>query len=259
MNHARHYPWLCLLAAAAACSGPTRTETFTISQPVRELRAFTGAGDVTVRAAPVKAVTVTAVIEGEDSAVLRDLADGVLTLEPDCSGFLWSLCAIDYDIEIPELTAVTAETGSGNIALHDVARDAALETGSGDVRIVGFSGETLGADTGSGDIRIDGFTGASLDLDTGSGSITGTDLAALTAGASTGSGDVGFDFVEPPTTVVIDTGSGDVRVSVPPGVYHVDADTGSGDVTVDGITMDSDAPALISIDTGSGDVDVLGR
>lgn len=212
-----------LLDGGGLSSPVEQRQTYT--QAVSEVRFTGGSGDLQVLAgAPAGTVEVTRRFTRgfprSEPEVSETWSGETLDIVADCSGFL-SWCHIDYSIRVPEGTLVTAETGSGDVA-------------------VGGSLGTLRAEVGSGNIDAN-------------------DLVAAELVASTGSGDIDLDFATPPDRVALDTGSGNVSVRVPPGdAYAVDVTTGSGDqdVTVD---RSSGATRSIRIETGSGDARVAYR
>jgi len=106
--------------------------------------------------------------------------DGVLRLNSRCSSWLGGGCTVDYDVTVPPGTRVSAEVGSGDLAL-----------------VLGRTPERVRASAGSGDVELT-LPPASyrIDTDTGSGGVTADaalahdDRSPRLLSVSTGSGDV---------------------------------------------------------------------
>ena len=160
-----------------------------------------------------------------------------LVVDEDCGGFLgWG--SVDHRITVPDGTAVTVETGSG------------------DVTVAGSLGATR-ASAGSGDVSARDVAGA-LTLETGSGDVEGSGLGRADVTAKTGSGDVDLDFSAAAPDVRVQTGSGDVSMRLPAGTYDVSPDTGSGDTEIR-VTDSQASPDHVTVRTGSGDIEVRYR
>jgi hypothetical protein len=191
--------------------------------------------------------------------------------------------AIDYVIETPKGSAVSANSGSGNLELHDVTGrvvgstgsgdirasnlgpDSKLETGSGNITAEGLAGDAK-VDTGSGDIKIHQSAPGNIRTRTGSGNIDITSLAGgLNAG--TGSGNITVDGA-PTNGWKLEAGSGNVRLNVASGKgFELDAEASSGNIDLSQpITMQGSMSKhhihgnvggggpLVQVETGSGDI-----
>jgi hypothetical protein len=193
--------------------------------------------------------------------------------------------SIDYVIETPTTTDVTAASGSGNLELHDLSNhvsgstgsgdirasnlgpDSKLETGSGNIQADGLAGDAK-LETGSGDIRIHQSAPGNLRAHTGSGNI---DITSLEGGlnAGTGSGNITVDG-SPANGWKLETGSGNVKLHLPSNKgFELDAEASSGNIdlaqpiTMQGSlskhhvhgTVQGGGP-LIHIETGSGDIEI---
>lgn len=178
----------------------------------------------------------------------------------------WHDISIDYEIEAPAGTLLTANSGSGDIVDEGVGQNAKLETGSGDIRASGLQGAFLvktgsgnitaeqtgqgdvKAETGSGNIEIKDIHG-SFRAETGSGDIKATGTPSARWDLQTGSGNIDFWPGNAPLTLEASTGSGAVRTDhemlVKGSLDHqhitgnlngggptVRAQTGSGDIHV---------------------------
>jgi DUF4097 and DUF4098 domain-containing protein YvlB len=197
--------------------------------------------------------------------------------------------SVDYDITVPEDTALRAHTGSGDQNIEGVKGNVDLESGSGDLKLARLTGEmrfqtgsgnVRGRElsgparikAGSGDIEIEEMGAGDVDIRTGSGNIT---VNGLNGGfhAEAGSGDI-HGKGSPKNMWSVRTGSGNVTLNVPTdAAFDVDISTSSGTVTlghpvtttVQGRIQESRKSVVgkvrgggpvVSVHTGSGDVQV---
>lgn len=166
--------------------------------------------------------------------------DALEIQSPECGGISWR-CSIDYVLRVPDGTAVTVDTGSGDVVVGGSLAAVTLHTGSGEVEgAPGLSSRDLEVQTGSGDIDLEVTSEGPMVLRAGSG-----DIDLRLAGESLAG------------NLDVETGSGDVTVDVPDSArVRLDVQTGSGDEQVDHAST-PDADRLIRIRTGSGDAEVL--
>ena len=138
--------------------------------------------------------------------------------------------SIDYEIEAPADTMLSASTGSGNISDEGVGEGAKLETGSGSVTAIGLHGG-IKAETGSGNINIEQTGEGDMKAETGSGSI---DLKEVHGGltAETGSGEIRVKG-RPTKDWKLETGSGTIEFWAGDAPVTIDASTGSGGIHSD--------------------------
>jgi len=197
--------------------------------------------------------------------------------------------SIDYEITVPENTAIRAHTGSGDQTIEGLKGNIDLESGSGDLRLARLSGEMrfqtgsgnvkghelsgpARVKAGSGDIEIEEIGGGDVDIHTGSGNIT---VSGINGGfhAEAGSGDIRGKGL-PKNTWSVRTGSGNVTLNVPSdAAFDVDISTNSGTVTLghpvsttlQGRVQESRKSVvgkvrgggpMVSVHTSSGDVQV---
>ena len=197
--------------------------------------------------------------------------------------------SIDYEITVPENTAIRAHTGSGDQTVEGLKGNIDLESGSGDLRLARLTGEMhfqtgsgnirgrelagpAKVKAGSGDIEIEEMTQGDLDIRTGSGNIT---VKGINGGfrAEAGSGDIHGQGA-PKNLWSVRTGSGNVTLGVPSDAsFDVDISTSSGSVTlghpvtttVQGRVSENRKSVVgkvrgggptVSVHTGSGDVQV---
>ena len=197
--------------------------------------------------------------------------------------------SIDYDITVPENTAVRAHTGSGDQNVEGLKGNIDLESGSGDLRLARLTGDMhfqtgsgnvrghelsgpARAKAGSGDIEIEELGAGDVEIRTGSGNIH---VKGINGGfhAEAGSGDIRAQG-SPKNLWSIRTGSGNVGLQVPPeAAFDVDVSSSSGRVTlnhpvettVQGRIQESHKSVIgkvhgggptISVHTGSGDIQI---
>jgi DUF4097 and DUF4098 domain-containing protein YvlB len=197
--------------------------------------------------------------------------------------------SIDYDITVPENTAIRAHTGSGDQTVEGLKGNTDLESGSGDLKLARLTGEMrfqtgsgnvrgreltgpAKVKAGSGDIEIEEMGSGDVDIRTGSGNIT---VSGINGGfhAEAGSGDIHGKGM-PKNMWNVRTGSGNVTLNVPSdAAFDVDISSSSGSVTlghpvittVQGRIQESRKSVVgkvrgggptISVHTGSGDVQV---
>ncbi len=274
-------PWL--MAATVAADTVTRTIhatlPFTTGAPVAVENL---AGTMTVTAAEVDAVEVTAVVHAESARLAEAVAlrhvtgkGGVPTLRviypltwaspiyyPDGSAG-----GVEYDgrrVRVShergrevwaEVTVRVPRQGVhgsfrnavGTLDASGVAGTVLLDTASGDITARDLSG-TVKADTGAGDVEARGLRGT-FTCDTGSGTCLVVDFDGDTVSCDTGAGEVEMRRVRA-TRASADTGSGTVRVE-DADVEEFRADTGSGDVVLAGVGA---RLRRATVDTGSGSV-----
>lgn len=235
-----------------------------------------------LRASPLSEPTEEAHQRGQD-----------LHLEASCANVLllslFGGCTIDYDISVPEGTAVTVETNSGQISVENVDGELDLSSTSGRVLVAGNDGDTT-VETVSGQITLEQVRGTA-DLESTSGDITaegegqGIEVAGTSgkvdvsgfdartvvaesvsgdvqvgggftnAQISTVSGDIQVSAQEPFTLLSVESTSGDITARVPQGDYHITGESTSGerDLRVD---TSAKADSRIDADTVSGSLTV---
>lgn len=174
--------------------------------------------------------------------------------------------SIDYDIQAPAKTFLSASSGSGDVTDEGVGVDARLNTGSGTIHATGLQ-QSFAVETGSGDIYAEQVGSGDVKADTGSGTI---ELKNISGGlkAQTGSGDIKLSGA-PRADWKVTTGSGTVEIWPSQASFTLEASTGSGDIKTDRqmvvqgsferhhITgkVNGGGP-LVRVETGSGDIRV---
>lgn len=229
---------LALAALPAMATEATFERNVTVSGPV-ELSVHTGAGSVHVTRSSGNQIHIFGRVKsgwGVSEARVREIAANP-PIEQTGSivriGFheeeLHNI-SIDYEIQAPANSYLEASSGSGDVTVEGVGKDAKLTTGSGNVHATGLIG-SLTLNTGSGNINAELTGMGDVRAQTGSGNI---ELHHVNGGlhAITGSGDikvagaVGGDWH-------LETGSGSIEFWPDAGGFTLDASTGSGSVQTD--------------------------
>ena len=178
----------------------------------------------------------------------------------------WHGISIDYQIEAPAGTLLTANSGSGDIVDEGVGENAKLETGSGNISATSLEGAFV-VKTGSGNIVAKQTGQGDVVAETGSGDIELKDIHGSFRG-HTGSGNIKASGT-PSASWTLETGSGNIELWTGNAPLTLDASTGSGSVTsehemmVEG-TFDhhhirgklNGGGPTIHVQTGSGDVQI---
>jgi hypothetical protein len=286
------------LAGFASVIG-TFDRSFQVSGPV-DLEVLTRSGDITVRNGGAGTVTIQAKIHssnswfgGDHKAEVQELQSNPPIRQNGNSIRIDYIninnISVDYEITVPEETAIRAHTGSGNQTIEGLRGNIELESGSGDLKLARLtgdmrfqagSGNVRGRElagpakikAGSGDIEIEETGAGDMEIRTGSGNIN---VSGINGGfhAEAGSGDIHGKGL-PKSMWSVRTGSGNVTLSVPPdAAFDVDVSSSSGTVTlghpvtttVQGRVQEMKKSVvgkvlgggpMISVHTGSGDVQV---
>lgn len=146
-------------------------------------------------------------------------------------------------------TDADIESGSGSVVVKNIAGSVRADTGSGSVHAENVRGN-LSADTGSGHAHVVGVQGH-VHIDTGSGHAHLTDVTGSVE-IDTGSGSVSADRIAG-STLHVDTGGGAIRLTNL-NVANLEVDSGSGRVDVELAAIHPGG--TYSLDTASGGVTV---
>jgi DUF4097 and DUF4098 domain-containing protein YvlB len=178
----------------------------------------------------------------------------------------WQGISINYDIQAPAGTVLTATSGSGNIEDEGVGRNAKLQTGSGDITATTLEGPFT-VMTGSGNITAEQTGEGDVKAETGSGNIEIKEVHGSFY-AQTGSGDIKATGT-PSAPWTLQTGSGNIDIGSGSASLTLDASTGSGSVITDHEmvvqgsfdrhhikgNLNGGGP-LVRVQTGSGEIHV---
>jgi DUF4097 and DUF4098 domain-containing protein YvlB len=265
-----------------------------------DLEVLTRSGDITVRNGAAGTVSIHAKIQtgntwfgGDHKAEVEELQKNPPIRQSGNSIRIDYVnlhnISIDYEIVVPENTAIRAHTGSGDQTVEGLKGSVDLESGSGDLRLARLtgdmrfqtgSGNVRGRElagpakikAGSGDIEIEETAPGDIDIRTGSGNIT---AKGINGGfhAEAGSGDIHGNG-SPKNMWSVRTGSGNVNLNVPSdAAFDVDISSSSGSVTlghpvtttIQGRVQETRKSVVgkvrgggpvVSVHTGSGDVAV---
>jgi len=277
----------------------TFDRSYRVSGPV-DLEVLTRSGDITVRSGAAGTVSIHGKINVGNSWFGSDRkadVEGIKNNPPihqDGNGIRIDYVninniSVDYEITVPEDTAIRAHTGSGDQDIEGLKGNIDLESGSGDMKLARLAGE-MHFQTGSGDVRGHGLSGpvrakagsgdidieetgaGDIEIRTGSGNIT---INGINGGfhAEAGSGDIHAQG-SPKNLWSIRTGSGNVTLHVPSdAAFDADISSSSGSITVghpvvttvQGRVHESHKSVIgkvhgggptISVHTGSGDISV---
>jgi hypothetical protein len=142
----------------------------------------------------------------------------------------WHNISIDYDIQAPSSSFLSADSGSGDVVVESVGDNAKLSTGSGSIHATGLHG-SFSVSTGSGDIVAEQTGEGDVKAETGSGNIELRDIHGGLR-AHTGSGDIKLHGILSMDSK-LETGSGNVELWPGEAGFTLDASTGSGSVHSD--------------------------
>jgi hypothetical protein len=144
---------------------------------------------------------------------------------------LYNNIAIDYDISVPDATALNLHSGSGDLTVDTDVRYLSASTGSGNIHAQKVKGAS-DLSTGSGNIELDTESSAEVKLRSGSGNIKLRGLASSLA-ARTGSGDITADL-HLAGAANLATGSGNVHLHLGSDAhFDLESSTGSGSIHID--------------------------
>src|SRR5947209_4642191 len=170
-----------LIAAFAAsgllltgCGTSTKSDTSTVSEPVRRVIVEVASGDVNVTGTTGNTLRLhrSARVRRAHPRFDKQLQDGVLRLSSRCNAGWFGACRVDEKLEVPDHTDVEVHSGSGNVRIDRAAAAVDVTTGSGTIDLIHVGG-IVRAHTGSGKVTVD-HASDDLTLETGSGEIAAT-------------------------------------------------------------------------------------
>ena len=173
------------LASFASAIG-TFDRSFQVSGPV-DLEVLTRSGDITVRNGAAGSVSIHATIHSGNSWFSGDRKAEVQELQSNppirqngnnirIDYVNLSNISVDYEITVPENTAIRAHTGSGDQTIEGLKGNIDLESGSGDLRLARLTGQ-MRFQTGSGNVKGRELSGPAK-IKAGSGDIEIEELGA---------------------------------------------------------------------------------
>jgi DUF4097 and DUF4098 domain-containing protein YvlB len=233
------------MAFPVAAADQTFERSLTVAGAVT-LSVSTGSGDITVRAGSDGAVRIVGSVRpssswGAGAQDAESAVRAVLNAPPIVQNGntveigkitdqdVARRVSVSYEVTVPKATTLSANSGSGDIAVADLTGGVSARSGSGDVRVGRIDGP-VSAKVGSGDVSIAATHGQ--------------------AEVATGSGDVSIEDAAGPVSVK--TGSGDVRVRQSAS-GALDVSSGSGDIVAQGVA------GPVRVHSASGEVSLSGR
>jgi hypothetical protein len=164
-------------------------------------------------------------------------------------------CGLDARLAVPPRTAVSLDTGGGNMQVSGLQSRLTLSSGGGDVTVSGPEGPVT-VDTGGGNLTA-GDLGGTLRFSTGGGDVNGNGLFASVVTTDSGGGNVTLVFTRPPANVTVTAGGGDITILLPRGTteYSITSQPGGGDYSrAETVPINSAAPDKITVDSGGGNI-----
>ncbi|MGA2459715.1 MAG: DUF4097 family beta strand repeat-containing protein, partial [Terriglobales bacterium] len=224
------------LAGFASVAG-TFDRSFQVNGAV-DLEVLTRSGDITVRNGAAGTVSIHAKIHsgvswlgGDHKAEVQELQNNPPIRQNGNSIRIdyvhLSNISVDYEITVPENTAVRTHTGSGDQTVEGLKGNIDLESGSGDLKLARLTGE-MRFQTGSGNVRGHELSGPAK-VKAGSGDIEIEEIGAGDVDIRTGSGNITVNGINGGFRA--EAGSGDIHgKGLPKNMWSVRA--GSGNVTL---------------------------
>lgn len=204
-----------------------------------------GSGQVTIHATETHETEVR--VEGGDAdrATVEQRGGQIVVIAPQGStGFFGFGGDLTVTVALPSDSDLSTKLGSADLDVTGRLGSVRVKSGSGEVDVDVLSRDAV-IQSGSGHVRIDSALG-DLRVKTGSGQVQ-VGRSAASAVVATGSGRISIDTAEDETAAK--SGSGDVRIGH--AVSHVSMTSGSGDLEVGSIS-----PGVVKAKTASGDVHV---
>ncbi len=211
------------LAADWLISARTRTLHYAAPAPVNRIELDLAGGNAVIVGGRGDGVSVERTDRyafGHPAVERRSLSGGVLKVSSRCPRIIVGSCSASYRLTVPDDIAVAVRTGAGRVRLDGFRGNASIQTGSGDVAVAAYCGESLQASTGSGDI----------------------DVVSACA----------------PVVLGLRTTSGRATALVPRGRYRITERSSSGRRRIRGVTPSAASPFTIDVESRSGDVTVAG-
>lgn len=193
------------------------------------------------------------VVVPERSAVSAESESGELTLRGVLGDL--DLRTASGQVRTDSAAVVRATSASGDVRIGVVAGDCRVSTASGDVEVAGCGGR-FQVQAASGDVRVGTVTGA-LEVSTASGGLVAAEVGGDVR-ARTMSGDIRIRHAGG-SQVQVTSASGDLEIGVPEGVAAwLDLTSASGEVASELPDVGEPAPGSPTVEiraaTASGDI-----
>jgi len=168
--------------------------------------------------------------------------DGTLALSSSCPIVFGGSCDVDYEIAVPEGTAVRVDANGGDVVAEDLVSTlpVELESSAGDITAIDVTTPVLRLSSSGGDVDASG-------------------VRADTVNAESSAGDVSLSLRTAPDRVDVDSSGGDVELVLPDETYRIDASTSAGDVDDQDVRNDPSSPRIVRARSSAGDVTIEAR
>jgi len=225
---------LALLAAACGSSSETTEIEITDSFEAGVIRI--DSGDVVVLGNDDGITTIEATLSYSGTApeVTAEVVDGGLVVGHTCAG--GDECSVDYNISLPESTALVVEVGEGKLTVSNIRAE-------------------LSATTGAGELFLNTIEGPAIVAQSGDGFVFGTQMKTPQATFTAAEGDIDVSFDDVIEELLVATEKGDITVQLEGGPYAFDLTTDGG--ITNKVDASDTAPNTVVLRTGSGDIEVF--
>ena len=225
---------LALLAAACGSANETADIEITDSFDAGVIRIDSGDVVVLGNDEGVTAIETTLSYSGTAPEVTAEVVDGGLVIGHTCAS--GDDCSVDYNISLPESTALVVEVGDGKVTVSNMTAE-------------------LSATTGKGELFLNTIEGPGIVAHSGEGFVFGTQLKTPKGSFTAVDGDIDLAFDEIIESLLAATDKGDITIQLQGGPYAFDI-TSDGGVT-NKVDASDTASNTVVLRTGSGDVEVF--
>jgi len=225
-----------LALLAAACGSASDATEIEITDSFDTGAISIDSGNVVVLGNNDGTTTVEATLSYSGTApeVSAEVVDGGLVIGHTCAGS--DECSVDYDISLPESTALVVEVGEGKLTVSNMKAE-------------------LSATTGSGEVFLNTIEGPAIMAHSGKGFVFGTQMKTTDASFTAVEGDIDVAFDEVIESLLVTTDKGDITVQLQGGPYAFDLATDGG--VTNKVDASDTAPNTVVLRTGSGDIEVF--
>jgi hypothetical protein len=193
--------------------------SYTFSEDIHTIEITVEAGEVNLVRAPDNEAHLDVSLGGLGRIGEPVVRDGILLIDYACGGV--GICGGDVTLSVPDDVLVIAHLSMGDLSLEG----------------------------------LNGPVEASVD----SGSISAAGLRGSWISLATAAGDVSAELLDRPEELYTIVGAGAIDLEVPAGAYDLHLDMSVGAISLDGVTDDPGAGALIEARVGTGDISISGR
>lgn len=225
-----------LALLAAACGSASDTTEIEITDSFDTGAISIDSGDVVVLGNDEGTTMIEATLSYSGTApeVTAEVIDGGLVIGHACAGS--DDCSVDYNISLPESTALVVDVGEGKLTISNITAEVA-------------------ATTGAGELFLNTIEGPAIVAESGSGFVFGTQLKTAQGSFTAAEGDIDVAFDEVIESLLATTEKGDITVQLLGGPYAFDLTTDGG--VTNKVDESDTAPNTVVLSTGSGDIEVF--